>query len=95
MERAAPPVGERAPTWWELRPGIVDLTKVTIGFRTAQECPAMPHTTVPATTAARSGRPASTTSATSRRTPAAAIPVMPLWQGLAHLFAPADTAAGR
>lgn len=52
----------------------------------------MPHTTAPATTAARSGRPASAASATPRRTPATAIPVMPLWQGLAHLFAPTDAA---
>ncbi|MFF0010877.1 hypothetical protein [Streptomyces sp. NPDC005374] len=49
----------------------------------------MPHSTAPATTATRSGRPAS---GTSRRTPATAVPVMPLWQGLAHLFAPTDAA---
>ena len=52
----------------------------------------MPHTTIATTAAARTGRPASATSAPSHRTPATAIPVMPLWQGLAHLFAPADGA---
>lgn len=53
----------------------------------------MPHTTTPATPTARSGRRASAPSAgASRRAPATAIPVMPLWQGLAQLFAPADTA---
>lgn len=51
----------------------------------------MPHTTA-ATNATRTGRPAPTTPGPSRRTPTTAIPVMPLWQGLAHLFAPADGA---
>lgn len=52
----------------------------------------MPHTTTAATTTPRTGRPASAASRPSHRTPATTIPVMPLWQGLAHLFAPADSA---
>ena len=55
----------------------------------------MPHTTTATPTAARTGRPASATPGPSHRTPTTAIPVMPLWQGLAQLFAPADSAAVR
>ncbi|MGW2525227.1 hypothetical protein ACWC09_51550 [Streptomyces sp. NPDC001617] len=55
----------------------------------------MPHTTTTTTTTqARTGRPASVTTP-ARRPVTAPIPVMPLWQGLAQLFAPVDSAAVR
>ncbi|WP_405717711.1 hypothetical protein OG607_01545 [Streptomyces sp. NBC_01537] len=48
----------------------------------------MPDTSVAAAKQARTGQPASAAGLT-RRTPRTTAPVMPLWQGLALLFAPA------
>jgi len=49
----------------------------------------MPHTTTAATKESRTGGPAHAAPGPTRRAPSTATPVMPLWQGLALLFAPA------
>ncbi|WP_427921851.1 hypothetical protein [Streptomyces sp. cg40] len=48
----------------------------------------MPHSTVSLTKEARTARPSTVTPGTVRRTPSSTPRVMPLWQAMAHLFAP-------
>ncbi|MGH1555626.1 hypothetical protein ACRAWF_38700 [Streptomyces sp. L7] len=50
----------------------------------------MPHATAISLT--KSTRTAQSSAATPRRTPRSTPRVMPLWQAMAHLFAPADSA---
>ncbi|MFJ5309974.1 hypothetical protein [Streptomyces sp. NPDC088350] len=50
----------------------------------------MPHTAVSLTKEARTARPSAVSPA--RRTPHTTARVMPLWQAMAHLFAPAEGA---
>lgn len=53
----------------------------------------MPHTSTAATRQARTGQSASVAPGLTRQAPRTTAPVMPLWQGLALLFAPAKSNA--
>lgn len=50
----------------------------------------MPHTATSLTKDTRTAQPSAGTPGPARRTPHTTPRVMPLWQAMAHLFAPAD-----
>jgi hypothetical protein len=55
----------------------------------------MPRTSTAATKETWTGRPESAAAGLTRRTPRTTAQVMPLWQGLALLFAPVKGSADR